>query len=309
MSRGTTTLGDLHTVAEASSRSCHDDIVPVSDLNFTSIDKVMIAGQEYGVRPSAQTALCTRIGAPYSFIRRCSSDLQQQIIHEMMPKDESRLFVRYQGSSVRAIFSTRYTPVDNIEIINRMFEMGYNPDTEIQYAFDEQIMNLSIPDNHKTFEVSKGDAIKPGISISNSEVGLCAVHVSAYMLRLVCTNGLIKKSIEGSRFYHVSRKALDYLPQTIDNLAHDVEESSKLLAVSLTSSVTDPEATFDKFNRQFMLSEPERSAVAWAWPQEEGGTMFNIINTYTKAAQYAELSDVSSNKLSSVGGAILSLVQ
>lgn len=307
--RGQTTLGNLYTMVEQESRECHDEVVPVSDLSFGSLDRVRVSDQDYLIRPSAQTALCTRIGAPYSFVRRCSADLQQQIIHEMMPKDESRLFVRYQGSSVRAIFSTRYTPVDNIEIMNRMFEMGYNPDTEIQYAFDEQIMNLSIPDHLKTFEISKGDVIKPGISISNSEVGLCAVHVSAYMLRLVCTNGLIKKSFEGSRFYHVSRKALDYLPQTIDNLAHDVEESSKLLAVSLTSSVTDPEATFDKFNRQFMLSEPERSAVAWAWPQEEGGTMFNIINTYTKAAQYEELSDVSSNKLSSVGGAILSLVQ
>lgn len=307
--RGQATLGNLYAMVEQESRECHDEVVPVSELEFGSLAQVRIQDQDYSLRPSAQTALCTRIGAPYSFVRRCSPSLQQQIINEVMPKDESRLFVRYQGQSVRAIFSTRYTPVDNVEILNRMFEMGFSPDTEIQYALDGQIMNLSIPDNLKTFEVTKGDVIKPGISISNSEVGLCAVHVSAYMLRLVCTNGLIKKSYEGSRFYHVSRRALDYLPQTIESLSHEIETSSKLLTVSLSSAVADPEASFDKFNRQFMLSEIERDAVAWAWPQEEGGTMFNIINTYTKAAQYEDLSDVSSNKLSSVGGAILSLVQ
>jgi len=56
------------------------------------------------------------------------------------------------------------------------------------------------------------------------------------------------------------------------------------------------------------LKEPERGVVEWAWPQELGDTMFNIVNTYTRALQFPGLSAESSYQLQRVGGNILGML-
>ena len=69
----------------------------------------------------------------------------------------------------------------------------------------------------------------------------------------------------------------------------------------------DPESTLASFNRQFGLNASEKEAVEWA--MEMGDTMFNVVNTYTRSAQWDELSAESSFRLSRVGGNILGMLQ
>jgi hypothetical protein len=66
--------------------------------------------------------------------------------------------------------------------------------------------------------------------------------------------------------------------------------------------------TLDRFNKKFQLKEPEREAVAWAWPQEAGSTMFNVVNTYTKASQMEGLPAESSYRLQRIGGEVLEML-
>jgi hypothetical protein len=81
-----------------------------------------------------------------------------------------------------------------------------------------------------------------------------------------------------------------------------------LFRLSLESPVDDPLATLDRFNKQFQLKEPEREAVAWAWPQEVGDSMFHVVNTYTKASQMEGLPAESSYRLQRVGGEVLGML-
>jgi hypothetical protein len=62
------------------------------------------------------------------------------------------------------------------------------------------------------------------------------------------------------------------------------------------------------FNRQFGLNAPEKEAVEWAWPKEMGNTMFAIVNTYTRAAQWGDLTAESSFRTSRVDGNILGML-
>jgi hypothetical protein len=80
------------------------------------------------------------------------------------------------------------------------------------------------------------------------------------------------------------------------------------LKLSLESPVADPLATIERFNRQFALGEREKEAVSWAWPQEAGETMFNVVNTYTRAAAMEGLHAEGSFRLQRVGGEVLSLI-
>ena len=104
-----------------------------------------------------------------------------------------QLFFRFDGREVRVIFTPKYKPVDNFEVMERLDFLGYDPGTEVQCHLDAEFMSLSIPDGNKAFDIN-GDRFKSGISISNSEVGLASLSIAAFVLRLVCTNGIIAKT-------------------------------------------------------------------------------------------------------------------
>jgi len=78
--------------------------------------------------------------------------------------------------------------------------------------------------------------------------------------------------------------------------------------VLLFACPSDTNSTLERLNRQFMLSETEREAVAWGWCFDVGNTMFHVIQAYTKGAQFDELSAESSHKLQRTGGNILAMV-
>jgi hypothetical protein len=169
-------------------------------------------------------------------------------------------------------------------------------------------MLLSIPDGRRSFKIN-GDKMTPGISISNSEVGLASLSIAAFILRLVCTNGMVAKTEISASYRHVSTKILTELPKVFQQVADGLGKQKDRLKLSLESPVADPLMTIGNFNRQFALGEMEKSAVEWAWPQEMGETMFDVINTYTRAAAMKGLPAESSWKLQRVGGEVLGMLR
>jgi hypothetical protein len=169
-------------------------------------------------------------------------------------------------------------------------------------------MLLNIPDGSRAFDI-EGDSMVPGLSISNSEVGLASVSIAAYILRLICTNGMISTSkLSASHYRHVSRRILDEFPEMIMKNANGIEDQKNLLRFSVESLVNDPISTIERFNRQFQLGKDEVNAVEWAWPLEFGPAMFHIVQTYTRAAQFPDLKAEESYRLQRVGGLILGMV-
>jgi len=134
------------------------------------------------------------------------------------------------------------------------------------------------------------------------------LSIAAFCLRIVCLNGLIRKTEIGSSYRHVSHKILDEFPQVLENVSFELGKQKHQFKLSMESHVDDPLKTIESFNRQFQLKESERQAVEWAWPQEAGNTMFHIVNTYTKSSQFPELSAESSYQLQKVGGNILGMI-
>ena len=63
------------------------------------------------------------------------------------------------------------------------------------------------------------------------------------------------------------------------------------------------------FNRQFQIGEKEREAVKWGWEQEMEKPMFQVVNAYTRAAQFEGLSAEARYRLQKVGGMVLGMVK
>ena len=303
-----TTLGKVFDRVDAMSAGCYDKNIDVPDVSFDNLDVLRIAGEPHPVRPVAQRSISNRLGIPYPYLRRCPPDVQALNLNHWITKEKNdQLLLRFDGQDVRALFTTKYIPVDNFEVCERLDSLGYGPDTEVQCHLDPEFMSLSIPDGAKAFDIN-GDKFKPGISISNSEVGLASLSISAFVLRLICTNGLVSKSDVSASYRHVSTKILSEFPQVLDKVSYELGAQRSQFKLSMESQVDDPDSTLASFNRQFALNAQEKEAVEWAWPMEMGDTMFAIVNTYTRAAQRDELSAESSFRLSRVGGNILGML-
>ena len=308
MKQQLTTLGKVFDRVDEMSAGCYDQNIDVTDISFDNLDVLRIAGEPHPVRPVAQRSISNRLGIPYPYLRRCPPDVQALNLNHWVTKERNnQLLFRFDDAAVRAVFTTKYIPVDNFEVLERLDSLKYGPDTEVQCHLDPEFMSLSIPDGAKAFDIN-GDKFKPGISISNSEVGLASLSIAAFVLRLVCTNGLVAKSDVSASYRHVSTKILSEFPKVLDKVSYELGTQRSQFQLSMESPVDDPESTLASFNRQFQLGEKEREAVAWAWPHEAGDTMFAVVNTYTRASQYDGLPAESSWKLQRVGGNVLGML-
>lgn len=261
------------------------------------------------MRPIAQQSIANRLGIPIQYLRKCPPEVQAYNMNHWIKEEKNeQLFVRFDGEEVRAVFTPRYQPIDNFEVLERLDSLGYPSETPVQCHLDQEFMSLSILDGKQTFSLN-GDRITPGISVSNSEVGLACLSIAAFLLRLVCTNGLIAKTEVHASYKHVSLKVFKEFPKVVENVGLELGRKREQLRISTESMVDNPTATMENFNRQFQLNKAEKEAVEWGWSREKGYTMFSLVNAYTRASQFEGLSAESSYRLQRTGGMILEMVQ
>jgi len=290
------------------SKNCHDHLIPVRDISFDSLESVRIANEVHPMRPIAQTSVAFRLGIPIQYLRRCPSEVQAYNMNHFIKEEKNtELFFRFDEQEVRAIFTPRYRPIDNFEIMERLDSLGYPPETPVQCHLDSEFMSLSILDKKQTFSLN-GDKITPGVSVSNSEVGLACLSIAAFFLRLICSNGLVSKTEVKASYKHVSLKIFKEFPKVLESVALELARKKDQFTISIEGKVDNPLATIESFNQQFQINKKEQEAIEWAWQLEAGDTMFNVVNAYTRAAQFEGLSAELSYRLQKVGGMILEMV-
>lgn len=303
-----TTLGKIYEAASSMSRSYRDEHIAVEAMSFDSIENIVIDGQCFEIKAIAQQSIANRLGIPIHYLRKCPADIQQKNLNYWIKQEKNeKLFIRFDDNKVRAVFTPRYIPTDNLEVLDRLLSLGYKPESKVQGYIDSEFMMVNIPDHRETFSINK-DKMTPGMSVSNSEVGLASLSISSFVLRLICTNGMIMKEAFSASYRHVSGKILGEFSTVMSNVAQGLDKQKDQLRFSLESKVENPESTIQSFNRQFELEKEEKEAVEWALGFEYGFTMFSVVNVYTKAAQFESLSAENRFKLQKVGGMILGMV-
>lgn len=171
---------------------------------------------------------------------------------------------------------------------------------------DEEI---KVPEYDRLFRLAENDKIVPGISIANSEAGILSLSIEAFYYRLVCSNGMISKTSVDARYRHVSRKVMDDFPLVLEDVISQSRHGHDRFRISMETRVDNPESTIEAFCRQFQLSQNETEIVKQAFYQETGGTMFHVINAFTRAAQDPGLMAADAYKLEKAGGTILAMVK
>lgn len=317
MKTTTTTLERVIEKVHEASAAHYDEVVPVQEMEFDSLSRMWIAGQQTEILPGAQRLLSNRLRVPFSYLSRCPANLQAENLNYWIEQERlnrETFFCRFDGHRLRAVFTERYKPLDNMDVLSQLLRHGFDPGTQVQYAIDDGMFLVRIPEYARAFGVNPGygklDEIVPGVSFANSEVGLLAFSIEAFFYRLVCTNGLISKtSSTFSRFKHISNRGLENFPETIAGVIEDSVRKQEQFKLSRQSPVENPIRSIEAFARQFGLAQLETEVVCKAYLLEQGATMFHIINAFTRAAQDKHLDTLQSYRLESAGGQILSLVR
>jgi hypothetical protein len=312
--RATTTLGNLIEQVETMSAGNFDETVSLNDIEFGSLSEMWIGGVGVEVLPQAQRLLSNRLRVPFTYLDRCPADLQAENLNHWLNEERKQretFFCRFNGQrQVRAVFTDRYTAIDNREILNRMPELGFRPEQEVQYMLDDGMMVVKVPEYARSFEVALKDSVVPGLSIGNSEIGFQALCIECFYLRLICTNGLVVPVSAGqSRFKHISRRAFEALPETIRQVAESSNRQQAQMVISVNTPVHNPMQTIESFNKRLGLTLAEGEMVKASFAQEPGETMWNVIQAYTGSARAPELTVEAAYRLERAGGQILALVK
>lgn len=309
---GNGTLGEVMSFVEQTSMNFKDVIVPSSIMEFENLNTLKIQNFPLGVRPTAKKQICARLSTPMSYLEKCPQYLQQTNLNYWLRKlGDKELLVRLDGTEVRAIFTTRYQAINHPDVVGELIGT-YGDGQKVNFSVSDDILAVHVPNEQNTFEVSRGDRLVPGVTVVNSETGYKAFSIESYLLRLVCTNGLIAPiKVAQSKFKHIIKSFFNKLD--LKSLIECAGQNALEIKIDLQKALATPageiEKTFEKINKRFLLTEKETEATNWGYEQEPGDSMYHIINAYTKGAQYPELPPESTFKLQTVGGAVTGLVK
>ena len=276
-----------------------------SEMEFEDFDNILIAGERFNVAQSAKRLIGQRLSIPAPYLDRCPPELQAENLNYWLRRqDDDHLFCRFDDRTLRALFTKRYAPMDNHEIIN---QLTIPESTECQFRFDDGMMQLSIPDRKGAFEVAKNDEMVPGVSITNSEVGVKAFGVSAWYLRIACLNGMVVSDYISQNFRHTSTRGLDNFCEVMSGVSVAIMKSNEKFKVAIDANVDNPMVMIENLAKKFLFTGKEIEHIKGYYDGPQ--TMYGIIQAFTAAAKYSQLTVERSYAMERAGGKILMLTK
>ena len=307
------TLSEAKDIVLEESRGNYDTQVPANEISFLNLQQIEIGNFTANLDYTAQTQICNKIKVPYSYLKKCEANLQAKNLNYWIEKLENKiLFLRMNSLDhprVRAIFTNRYKPLDNLEVIKKIGAETGRDDIPVTLSLDKLMMKIDMLDMEGRFDL-QGEH-QSGLSIVNSEIGYSSAKIAAFILRLICTNGMVVRDNTGmSSRRHVTENLMDnFIKPFLNNGYKDtIEKAKNNLKYSIESKVASPISTIGSFSERFKLNAIEHSAAVWGWEQDPGENMFSIVQAFTKGEQYPELNVLQQNNMQTIGGKILGLV-
>jgi hypothetical protein len=310
--------------------SAKKDYVASTDILAMSNDAALVI-PDTGVFPlnsHAHGQVAERLDIPKKYYDRMlngNKALLAENVNTWLHANPERRMIRTLDGTARAFLSDRYRRLDNIDLAEAVMPeiMGRNDLTVASCEITERRMYLKVTCNSMELEVKKGDPVRSGFLISNSEIGSGRLEVSPFLERLVCTNGMVATEF-GQRRNHVGRATESegesyelYTDQTLkaddkaffmkvtDTVKACLEESKFMMIVKRLQESTgqmitgDPLKAVEVVANRYAFAEGERSSFLKhlisggdmsAWGLANAVTrMSQDVADYDKATDYEKL--------------------
>jgi hypothetical protein len=254
--------------------------------------------------------------------------------------DANKLFRAYDGDGegysprFRSLHSDKFRIFDYTHLLKHVYPVLKDIHDQVgeldirSLALTEKRIYLKIFFPQIQKEIAKGDIVRSGVVISNSEIGQGSIEVWPMILRLLCLNGMTADE-GGKRKKHLGRVTaegeIDYAADTIaaDNEAlslklRDVvkkcadETQFAIRCASMTEAAegetpSKPLKSVELVTDTFSLSEWESESVTEAYIAGQDYSKWGMLNAVTSVANNEEVSYDRASHLEKIGGRILQL--
>ena len=202
------------------------------NLEFTD------APDQYSLTDHSMNQLCGKLEIGTQYLRKCLPVSQELVAHNLNfwiknTKSKELMVRTIERESdelpniARAVCSNRYKRIDNDVVVthslNKLMDLGL----DIKYInYDRDTLNVTAINPKVEGEVSEGDVVQSGVTITNSEIGSGSLIIQPFIYRLVCTNGMVAPRYL-NRFYskHVGKIIID--PSQDDQYITIIEKMKK----------------------------------------------------------------------------------
>lgn len=314
-----------------------DEVLPVSRLQLNDECRLAHNGAEFtGHGFAALAHLVDMLPAVVNWLlsrdydRELSGFINAELLRLQSEDGQAnradrRVFARFRDDGqgrlfCRGLFSDRYAAVDSYPLMQMVADSLTREEHEtarvhrLSYDGDELTTNLFWPGSER---VVNGESYRVGVAVQTSEVGTLRLRVSAWIGRLVCSNGLIVNSELGEFVSrrHVGRMDMNELAKGVRGAVGCAMEKADRALVQLDSAraipVADAERAIVQLGRELRLTKNQTRA----WLEGHDTTLgepyvgevsaFSVVNGLTRGAQSDEFEATTRSYLESVAGRIL----
>lgn len=337
------TITELAQELERQTAEKRDFKVDTTAIKMDSIgDLILGSGSEQlpelAVNNNCHGQIASRLKIPKQYYDRMlevsPSLLATNVNHWFETNPEKRL-IRTLDGTARAFLSDRYRCLDNIDLMGAVLPILLNEmNTEFlscEVTENRLYLKVLFPDleTEVTGSTLKGDIVKAGIVISNSEVGNGSLRVEPLIYRLVCLNGMIANT--SMKKYHVGRSTTDleqvqelfqdetrkmsdkaFWMQVQDVVRGAVNRDIFMAHVAKLSETTqqkiegDPVKAIEVVSKSFQLSSELNASILRNLIEDGDLSRWGVANAVTKAANTVEDYETAT-KLEKAGGKIIDL--
>ncbi|MDH3603147.1 MAG: DUF932 domain-containing protein [Candidatus Tectomicrobia bacterium] len=194
---------------------------------------------EHTLTPHAHGQIGTYLHIPKRYYNRMLQDAPEllctNVNHWLHQHEGNQRLVRTLDGSVRGFLSTSYRALDHFEFAEAALqELHQVGDVQVESAaITDTRMYIKAVSSQMEGEVRKGDIVRWGIALSNSEVGAGKLRIDPLVYRMVCTNGAVAREHVGTYSRrHVGSKVISNLDvsQLLSDEAREADDKAFWLA-------------------------------------------------------------------------------
>jgi hypothetical protein len=270
-------------------------------------------------------------GQYYRKMRESAPELVALNVNHWLQKQGNRTHVlRTMGNQARAFLGGGYEIIDHDQVL-----MALLPELD-KFNGDLEILSTDVTDSKLYIklafpkiegEVRRGDIIRSGVTICNSEIGEGGLNVYPANFRLICANGMTRMEQgerhtvrhSGSKLRDIGEilsreRATAKLEQFIENFttAHDEAAFQRTLTQMQRSTEraieVSAEELLERARKHFGLTLDEQKQALEHLLIDEDLTAYGLMNAITRTAHDPASYDRAS-QLEAIGSRVLSLPQ
>jgi hypothetical protein len=316
-----------------------DLVAPAKDIHFNRNDfgqvRLKVGDHDIAMTHHATRQVTGYLGIPSRFASRLETDFPELLLQNfntMIAKQEGRRMIRTLEGNARAFMSDSYRRIDNELVFDGMYPVLEKLGAKIESAnVSDDYLHLQATMKIEG-EIRKGDVVRYGVAIRNSEIGKGALSVSPLIYRLACTNGMViadqvrRRAHIGGSYLEAqdgwvalssatqmlkTRAMIAELAEYLEAMARpEMFEKSLNALRDVADQVlpADPTLVVESLAARYALNKPEAESALIALAESKDYSRWGLANAVTVLANSTESYDRAVD-LETLGGRIMQMSQ